>query len=349
MGKALTSKEIAKQAGVSVSTVSIVLNQKTGVSEETRAKILNIFDENGIRLKNSTSRTSNKNRVILFCKISTCGTVINERHNIFISEYSDAIIEESNRLGYSVTVSNYNQVPVESIVKEIENTVDISGCILLATEFSLKDVIAFNSLSVPHVYLDAIFHRVSGRFVSMDNNGMVFSMISYLKDHGHAKIGMFMNEDASNFVMRSHAFLRSMQELGLKYEEKYVFSIRSTYKEAYQDVLAILRKGKREGKREDLPTTFFACSDIMAIGAIRAFKEFGIKVPEEISIVGFDNLPLSSIVEPGLTTMDVPKAAIGRYSVNMLLDMSTGSEKRLPDRCVFAGTIVERSSVRLVK
>lgn len=344
MGKILTSKEIAKQAGVSVSTVSIVLNQKPGVSEETRSKILNIFDENGIRLKNTSKNIDYENRTILYCKIAKHGNVINERHNVFISEYSDAIIEESNRLGYTVEITNYNKVPIDKIIADIDNSRKIIGCIILATEFTLNDILAFQSLSVPCVFIDAIFQMIPGHFVSMDNDGMIFSIISYLKNHGHQKIGMLKNDGASNFIARNQAFQLSLTQLGLNYNDSYVFNVRSTYKEAYEDVCNILQTSKRD----DFPSVFFACSDIVAIGAIRAFKEYGIKIPEQVSIVGFDNLPLSSIVEPGLTSMEVPKTAIGHFSVRMLLDIALEKKPKLPDRCVFSGYIVERNSVSLI-
>lgn len=340
MKNILSSKEIAKLAGVSESTVSIVMNQRPGVSEETRTRILNIFDEHGIHLKKTIHHEMNK-KIIRFCKITMHGKVINERHNVFISDYSDAIIEECNRLGYNIVPTNYNQMSVIDIITDIENTKNIAGCIILATELTLADVIAFNSMSIPHIFLDAIFHRIPGHFISMDNNGMTYQAINYLKSKGHKKIGLLMNEDCTNFILRNHAFKRSILELGLNYNEEYIFNVCSTYTEAYMDTKKLINSMSKE----NLPTAFFACNDIIAIGAMRAFKEYGIKVPEDISIIGFDNLPLSSIIEPGLTTMEVPKHSIGQYCAQMLVDLIS-KEYNLPNRCVFNGKIIERKTVQ---
>ncbi len=340
MGK-ITSRDIAKLAGVSVSTVSIVMNRKKGVSDETRQRVLNILAEHGIFPHGNTQDGSGG--IIRFCKIAKHGNIINNRHTVFIADYIDGIVEAAKRFNYTVEFATFNMAPIPEIVDNLRSSHGLAGAIILATELSEEDILKFSSLPMPIVFLDAMFQYLPGAFVTMDNYGMVYDVLRYLQSQGHRRIGMLAAEGGSNFQCRRLAFVQGMKELGLELDENLIFILNSTHSGSYEDMKAVLDRRGFEP-----PVAFFACNDMVAIGAIRALREYRLRVPEDVSIVGFDDLPASSLVSPALTSMSVPKREIGMQGVRMLVDRIAGQCQLRSERCVLGGNLVIRSSVQQV-
>jgi LacI family transcriptional regulator len=333
----MTSKKIAQLAGVSVSTVSIVLNGKPGVGGKTRDRILAILKENGISL--SGKRYLPNNGVFRLYRIAKHGHIINERHNVFISDYTDGIIEEAKLYNYAVEVSTHNSPNIRNLCDTIRSSNGISGCIILSTELSPEDFGEFSALNIPVVFLDAYYEHIAGDFVTMDNANMTYNAVRHLKDAGHTKIGMLYAVGASNFDIRYKSFLRVISDLKLPLREEWLVKVGSTHESSYNDVLEALNSRKK------LPTAYFSCNDIIAIGGIRAFQEKGFKVPDDISIIGFDDLPVSSIVDPPLSTMWVPKHEIGRLSVRMLFDRIANREYKY-QKYLLGGELINRKTIK---
>jgi len=334
----VTSKEVARLAGVSVSTVSIVLNGKPGVSEQTRNKVLNILEKHGYNVSNK-NKVQSKEGIIRFYRVAKHGHIINNRHNVFINDYTEGIIDEAKMHNFTVEMITFGiNSTVEEVVNDIRNSSNISGCIILATELSKDDIKQFYGLSTPVVFLDAIYDFMPFDFVTMDNLNMTYDIVNYLFKTGHRQIGMLYEPiGCSNFEMRKKAFCLSLKELGIKVNENHIIPISSTYDGAYYDMKKSLKKGIQ------LPTAYFACNDMVAIGAIRALKESEILVPKDISIVGFDDLPVSSVFTPPLTTMTVPKHEIGRSSVITLLNRISFNDYT-SKKVLLGGKIVKRKS-----
>lgn len=341
MGK-ITSKEIARLAGVSVSTVSIVLNNKSGVGDETRKRVLDILASHGIFPKSSGYASSRG--VIRFCKIVKHGHIINDRHNVFISEYIDGVIDEAKSIDLSVEVATYQDVPIAEVVQDLAKSPSITGCILLCTELSEDELALFSSLPMPHVFLDAIYPYANGSFVTMDNAGMVFEAIRYLQTCGHTNIGMFTSTGCSNFSARERAFVDSLRQLGLPCDNRFIIPVQSTHQGSYEDTKTFLT----QNNNDLFPTAFFACNDIVAIGAIRALQERGYNVPERVSVIGFDDLPISSLLSPALTTLSVPKLALGRLAVRVLLDEWKPISLVASQKSILGGMLIHRASVKMV-
>jgi LacI family transcriptional regulator len=335
----MTSKEIARMAGVSVSTVSIVMNEKPGVSTETRQRILDILDTCGISLVKKENPAAGG--FFRFCKIAKHGRIINERHNIFISEYTDGIIEEAKLNNFAVEVSVFSGTELENILKINESQNIPNGCIILATELSPDDIKKFTKLSPPVVFLDAYYEFLAADFVTMDNQKMTFDAVRHLWESGHRKIGMLYAEDCSNFSMRQISFRRALSQLNIPLHEGWMVKIGSTHESSYDDMLDYLKK-----KHCPLPTAFFACNDMLAIGAIKALQESGCRVPEDVSLIGFDDLPVSSFIDPPLSTMWVPKREIGRVSVRLLLNR-INDKQYTNQKCLIGGDLIKRQSIRV--
>jgi DNA-binding LacI/PurR family transcriptional regulator len=341
LGK-VTSKEIAKLAGVSVSAVSIVLNNKPGVSDSTRKRILHILSENGIFPK-TANLIDNVRGVIRFCKVVKHGGIINDRHNVFISDYIDGVVEESKSNECVVEFATYNVGNIAEVVANIKPAKGLLGCVILSTELSRNDIALFSTLDVPCIFLDAFYEFYPASFSTMDNFGMVYEIVRYLKECGHRRIGMLNAIGCSNFSQRRAAFGLAMEDLELPYDIAGIYTIRSTHSGSYEDMARILI----DIDRRLLPSALFACNDMVAIGAMRALQEAGISIPDDISIVGFDDLPASAVVSPPLTSMFVPKYEIGQSAVRLLLNrLDCGACRSTSQKYVIGGSLVERSSVK---
>jgi LacI family transcriptional regulator len=328
-------------AGVSVSTVSIVMNGKSGVSDKTRRRILEILDTCNVPLVKKRNQPAGG--FFRFYKIAKHGRIINERHNVFISEYIDGIVEEAKLNNFTVEVSVFNGAEMEDIFRITGITNVPSGCIVLATELSPKDIEKFTKLNTPVVFLDACYEFLAADFVTMDNQKMTFDAVRHLWESGHRKIGILYPENSSNFTMRKNSFKYALSALGIPLHEEWMIKIGSTFESSYEDMLNYLKRG-----RPALPTAFFGCNDILAIGAIKALQESGYQVPNDVSVIGFDDLPVSSFIDPPLSTMWVPKRAIGRICVRMLLNRLRDHRQYTNQKHLVGGGIIKRQSVRTV-
>jgi len=333
----MTSREIARLAGVSVSTVSIVLNRKPGVSEETRKRIMNILEQNGFS-HNKRNPSMLKGGVIRFCKIAKHGQIVNDRHNAFISDYIEGIVEEAKLYGVNVEVATFNGVSLRSVYENVSMSHNLSGCIILATELTQEDIGIFDNAGIPFVFLDAMFDFSPHDFISMDNMKMTFDMVRHFKELGHTKIGMIYAEGGSNFDQRKIAFTRSLSVLGLPLRSEWMFRVGSTHETALADMAGHI-KGKK-----NLPTAFFAANDIIAAGAIAALQSLDYRVPDDFSVGGFDDIPVASFIEPPLTTISVPKVDIGRLAVSALLCRIKKSGAFASQKNVLAGKLILRQS-----
>ena len=333
----VTSKKIAQLAGVSVSTVSIILNGKPGVSEETRTRVMSILEQNGFS-HNKRNSASLRGGVIRFCKIAKHGQVVNDRHNAFISDYIEGIAEGAKLHGLSVEVETFDGSSIQVVAEKIKSSHNLTGCIILATEFSPEDIDIFDNIGTPFVFLDAMFEFSHHDFITMDNMKMTFDMIRHFKELGHTKIGMLYGEGCSNFDQRKIAFTRSLSALGLPFRKDWLFRLGSTHETAQSDMLTQIRK------KQDLPTAFFAANDMIAVGAIAALQSLGYKIPENFTIGGFDDIPVASFIEPKLTTISVPKSEIGRLSVSLLVNKIKRRDTYLCQKSVLAGKLIVRQS-----
>lgn len=334
----LTSKKIAELAGVSVSTVSIVLNNKNGVSQETRARILSLLSENGITPKASARKQAEKHGTIRFFRLRKHGNIVNERHNDFLADYICGIVDEAKVHGYVVEVTTSDLNSFDSLFSDLSRNSNISGCIILSTELDLEDVMRFSTLPIPHVFLDACFDEVEENFVTMDNVGMIRSALSRLIGLGHERITMFSATSCKNFDDRHEAYLKTMEEHSFKSE---VVNVHSTLNAAYEDTLMFL-SGK---DKSQLPTAIITSNDVIAFGAVKALLNRGYSIPGDVSVVGFDDLPMSSLLEPQLSSLSVPKVAMGRAAVDLLVSRMEGKNPQVGEKRYMYGPLVERQSI----
>ncbi|MBD9374984.1 LacI family DNA-binding transcriptional regulator [Rhizobium sp. ARZ01] len=335
--KSLTIRDIAGAAGVSPATVSLVLNGKGDISEETRARVLE-----AVASLNYVPRAA-KGRVeatdtLRFLKIAKHGHTVNRDHNVFISDYIDGMSNEATRRGYTLQVVTYESQSIGAIAETLAGA-PVRGVIALGTELSESDIRVIQGLGLPTVFIDTFYDVVDANFVNMNNEDAVHKVLSRLKGQGFERIGFVASHvDTTNFRLRQEAFFKNMARLGLKVNEADILSVESTYEDAYADTLALLKNGI------ELAECYFCTNDVIAYGFIKALKEFGIRIPDDVAIIGFDNLPLSSTMDPSLTTIDVSKRKIGYLAVTVLDELINASEAQPPVKILVGAELITRDS-----
>lgn len=326
----ITIRDVAAKAGVSPATVSLVLNNKGGVGESTRRDVFEAADTLGYIIP-SGKKTKKTGGMIRFLKIARHGHIINRNHNVFISDYIDGLEKGASENGFGLEVKNYDSFNPDLILKELEESSPV-GVVVLATELNEEDIPLFGDVKIPLVFIDASHPFAPFDFIDMDNEGAVFSIVSAFKDRGHKKIGLVKSSiETRNFRLREKSFYDALQYFHLEVNKDWEYSVDSTFEQSSVDMREQLNTGR------ELPTAFFCVCDIITFGCMKALKEKDIQIPQDISIIGFDDLPSSLLSEPPLTSIKVSKIRIGRRAFQLLKRRFDASDP-LPYEKVYIGS-----------
>ncbi|MFA6505541.1 MAG: LacI family DNA-binding transcriptional regulator [Treponemataceae bacterium] len=333
-------KDIAEASGVSPASVSLVLNNRPGVGENTRKRILGIARAMEYDSEKALNLTRSKSETIRFLRISRHGHVVNNDHAVFIANYIDGMGQAVRDLGLNLEIVTIEYGSLDSIIEAAQASW-IGGAVILGTELSQQELKTFEAIKTPLVIMDNYDDFLGFNFVDMNNKESVHTAVTYLKNRGHRSIGLVTSDITTpNFLMRANAFKESLAFHELEYRKEDIFHVDSTYDGAYADMLAALSLRQRH------PTALFCVNDIMAFGTIKALKERGLRVPEDVSVIGFDNLPSSAISDPPLTSIDVSKMQIGRLAVRTLFENITSRLPMSTVKILVSGELIERSSVK---
>ncbi|MFY9427411.1 MAG: LacI family DNA-binding transcriptional regulator [Caldicoprobacterales bacterium] len=308
-----TIKDIAKAAGVSTTTVSLVLNNKPSrISDKTKEKILKIAKEK--------KYVPNKLAVNLAKQSSsTFGMIIPDISNVFFAELCKGCEVESRKAGYSITFSSsdeYISTDLEYVDTMIANRVD--GIIYVSsssTDASTNQTICqkIHSSQIPFVVVDRPIDFPYAKSVLMDNEVGGYIATKHLLELGHQRIGCLtgpMQSDTS--IKRLSGYKKALKEFNISFDNSLIregdFQIQSGY-----DCLSYMRGLG--------VTAIFCFNDMMALGIYKAARDYGLKIPEDISVVGYDDIFICDLLDVPLTTVHQPAYSIGRYAVQTLLSL----------------------------
>lgn len=342
--KSFTIRDIATAAGVSPATVSLVLNGKGEISDVTRARVLEAaarFNYVPRLARPGTARQpAAAPGTIRFLKIARHGHTVNRDHSVFISDYIDGMSAEATRRGYALEVVSHEGQSAIAIADTLA-LAPVSGVIALGTEMSESDIRVLQGVGRPIVFIDTFFDVVEANFVNMNNEDAVHQVLARLRQQGFERIGFVASHvDTTNFRLRQAAFHRNMARLGLSVEPGHILSVESTLDGAYADTVAALTRGI------GLADCYFCTNDVIAYGFIKALREFGLRIPEDVGVIGFDNLPLGATMDPALSTIDVSKRKIGNLAVTVLDDLINAAEPQPPVKILVGARLVARLSDR---
>ena len=167
------------------------------------------------------------------------------------------------------------------------------GVVVLGTELDEADMLIFKSAPLPIVFMDTYHPYLGFDFVDMDNESSVYAVVEFLYKAGHRRVGIVKGSiETRNFKARERAFLDTVERFGLRFNPKDSFAIDSTFEKGREDMARLLNG------RDELPTAMFCVNDIIAYGCAQAIKESGRRIPDDVSLVGFDDLPSNIYMEP---------------------------------------------------
>jgi len=306
----LKSIEIARLLNISPATVSLVKNNKPGVSNQTRQKVLDLIKESSSL--NKEDDVSQK--YILFVMHKTHGQVL--RNTPFFQNMLETIQHIVVDAGYQLLVLSYSeQYDLDQHIEKVKNTPAV-GILLLAAEMREEDFAPYKSIDKPIVVIDAHFPTLDVDCVGIDNEFIVRKCVDHLVEMGHSDIGYLSSTMFTyNFFERLSGYRKAMDAHSLPVREENIIYIHSTAEKAYFDMLEHLRGISLNS----LPTAFVAGNDFLAIGAIKAFKQFGYCIPNDISIVSIDNMPVIKVLDPPLTSIDIRSQDMDHLAMESLL------------------------------
>ncbi len=311
----MTLKEIAKIANVSPAAVSLVLNNKSGVGDAKRQEILTILKENNYV---PTKRSSQAVKNLIFLKYAKNGILVEENAG-FVSSIIDSLETECRRQGYHLGIVVSLQ-DLEGSLSSIDYS-SVDGVFVLGTELDETAYPVLQKIPCPYVVIDNDMQTFPCNTVTMSNQEMVHIAVTHLASLGFTSIGyMHSKMYSQNFEERSYGFRQIVTKLGLFFQPEHEYLLEPTMLGSYTGMKQYLEANHK------IPPCFFADNDVIALGAIKALKEFNYKIPQDISIIGFDDIRFSAISSPSLSTMRVHKSRMGSAAVKLLHESLVNSE-----------------------
>lgn len=301
-------RDIARLAGVSTATVSHVINNSRFVSEETKQKVLAAIERNGY--------TPNAHARSLATKQNhTFGLILSDLSNPFFPELVKSIQERAIELGYDITLGNTNYEPqrtLASVQRMLEQRV--SGVAVMTSEMDVSLIERLAAREVAMVFLDVgkVGPYVSNIVVNYEKG--IREGVEHLLELGHRRIAYISGPLRLKSAQRRHvAFTKTMKKYASSlHTEPMIFEGDFKATGGQQAVAEMLRNSP-------LPTAVIAANDLMAIGALRELRQAGLRVPADISVVGFDDILFSALTDPPLTTLALPREEMGRAAIEALL------------------------------
>jgi DNA-binding LacI/PurR family transcriptional regulator len=342
-------EDIAKLANVSKSAVSFALSGKPGISSETREKILKIVKETGYIPRSMVKAdqvygVSNSLRFLVITDSGFMGEQFNKQP--FFMELIHYIEEQCRKRGYSLMFSAIDLGQYERDIRTIRDENDNSGIILLGTNLNKQQIEEIAHLQTNLVVLDNFVEELNVDFVVMNNIMGAYQAAEYMVQQGHKHIGYVQSDvRIHNFEHRKQGFQKAQREFGFEFSERDIFLLSPTVLSAQEQFQKQIKD--HLDKNEPLPTALFCENDYLAISVIKSLNELGIRVPFDISVVGFDNISESVIISPELTTIHVEKEMMACQAVEQVIRLIENKDS-IRIKTIVDTKLIERKSSKQI-
>ena len=331
----ISIRELSRMTGFSPATVSNALNHKKGVNSETAEIIFKAARESGYITESAVTKI----KLVVFRKN---GSIVDD------TPFFPALIRgfelECRRCGYEMVLCNVDQRDAD-YEQEVQNILSENGsaAVILGTEMMEGDLEIFRKASCPLVLLDHWTESMEFNAVLINNADAARMATEYLIENNHKEIGYIQGSyRIKGFRSRYVGYQSALRKHGIPFRQDNIFTVSTTMNGAYRDMLEILEK------RKEVPTAFFADNDMIALGCMKAFQEKGYRIPDDISMIGFDDLPFSEISSPRLSTMRVPNTEMGMLAVRRIVDMINGRDT-IAVKVQVCPKLIVRDSVRMYR
>ncbi|MGI6007617.1 MAG: LacI family DNA-binding transcriptional regulator [Ruminococcus sp.] len=309
-----TIRDIAKMAGTSPSSVSLVLNNKPGVRKEMRQQIAKLLQENGYTLKSQEKGEPFDVKRICFIYYKSSNWIARRKDN-FLLRILDGIENACQKLKCECTMVNANYEDLGKVLQDMTKD-KVDGIIFLGTEYAHDSEKLTVNKDIPFICIDHYFDEEDFDCINIDNIQSHYHSIRHLMALGHKKIGyLTSNLESGALQNRKEAFCSVMSRLGLKVWPEHIIYLSLLQDEAEESL------GQYLEAFQELPTAFIACNDVIAIAAVGMLQRAGYKVPEDISIIGFDDSGVCEMIVPRLTTIHADLERMGSLAVERLRNL----------------------------
>lgn len=330
----VTIRDVANHAQVSVTSVSHVLNETRPVSDALRARVQAAMNELGYQ-PNLLARSLRRGQT------HTLGMIVPDNVNPFFAEVARGIEDVSFARGYSLILCNSDaNLQKELLYTGVLADKQVDGIVFVAAGLSAEHVAALQRREIPVVVVDREMADAAADTVMADNAQGGWLATQHLLELGHTHIACIAGPSVlTPSSDRSQGYRRALEGTGLTVDETLIVRGEFDFASGHRAAQELLQ-------RADPPTAIFACNDLMAVGAISAATELGFNVPDQLSIVGFDDVSLASYTNPPLTTVAQPMYNMGSLAAMMLLERLQGSEAPPVRQVLNTRLVVRRSSAQ---
>ena len=331
-----TMKDVAQAAGVSVTTVSHVINETRYVSEDLRARVLQAMEELNYH-PNILARSLRQGIT------HTIGLIVPDNSNPFFAEIARVAETVGFENDYSVILCNSDKnVERESAYINVLIAKQVDGVIFIAAGSEQQHLRELAAQGIPVVVADREVPQELADVVLVNHEQGGYDATRHLITSGHRRIACIAGPSPlTPSADRVRGYRRALREAGIPIEEELMVRCTESYLGGETAMAQLLRL-------DELPTAVFTYNDVTAIGALRAIRNAGLQVPEDLSIVGFDDIPLASAVVPALTTVAQPIADLATLATELLIARIQNSEEYEPgQRIVLDTKLVVRESCAL--
>ncbi|MBC7319812.1 LacI family DNA-binding transcriptional regulator [bacterium] len=302
-------QDVAKLAGVSPSTVSRALNGFPGISERTRQRVIEAA-------KKLNYKPNYRGQILTTRSTKNIGLLITDITNPFFPELVRGAEETASEYGYTILLGNTS----ESIEKET-NYLDffsrgpVDGVIISASRIPNEHIINLAEEGLPIVVINRILEHPKISYVSTDMEKGGYLATKHLIELGHTRIAFINGPSHSEAAERRFlGYKKALAEFKIRYNSNLVSFNVPVAESGHKETIRLLHT-------KNPPTAIFTYNDLMAFGVMKAVKDLGIRIPDDLSVVGFDDIFFSSFTDPPLTTIRQPKEELGKKAVELLLKL----------------------------
>lgn len=326
-----TIKDIARQANVSYATVSRALNNKYGVKPETRERVLDVARE----LRYSPNAIA---RGLVTQQTLTLGLIIPDIENPFFPAVAGRVEDEAQRMGYSVFLcdTNWNEATETRYVQLLtERRVD--GLIIAPIGQHIEEVLG--DAHLPVVYMSNAPKGTERSYVVIDDKRGTYLATNHLIEAGYESIGFIgaRNRSASG-ADRLAGYELALENAGRTVDTSLICLEEFREESGYRTIAKLIEEGQ-------CPEAVVVENDLLALGVMNGARAYGFRIPEDLAIVGFDDIRIAGFPEVNLTTISQPKHDLGRIAVRILLDQIRGSkEESRAEHIILEPRLVVRGS-----
>jgi LacI family transcriptional regulator len=331
-----TIKDIAKIAKVSATAVSRALNYRSGVSEKTRQKILNIAKKLDYQ-PNYVAKSLVSNRSY------TIGLIVNNIADPFYPELALGIEEKANEFGYSLLLSNTNRsLEAEKQSLDMLRAKGIDGVIITTVTIDDPNIMPLVEDRFPFVLINRYctdpYLENKTDYVVLDNYACGYKGVKHFYRLGHNRIALITGEmNTSTAMMRTKGAMQALKDHGMDLDSKLVVESGYVREKAYNAAKRLLAIKNR-------PTAFFAQDDYMALGVREAVLNEGLSIPEEVALMGVDDIEMASLTGVDLTTISQKKYEMGVMGVQILINKIKNATPHMVNKVVLEANLIRRKS-----